>query len=110
VFLIPQPLTPVEVADLANRLEASGNTLEPSEIEALTAAQRAELTAWLAAIETGNDPDVVPAWLVTMIESRSETPDTPDTDQTDRAEGDNAPTKPMKAKKRANGSGTAAEA
>lgn len=50
-FLLPQPLTAVEVADLINRLQEAGEDPSPDDIERWTRAQLAEVKQYLTDVE-----------------------------------------------------------
>lgn len=72
-FLVPQPLTAIEVADLIGRLSAADLAIAPEEIEAWKQTQLADAKAWLAQVEavksakgdavTFDDLPAVPEWL-----------------------------------------------
>lgn len=50
-FLLPQPLTPIEIADLANRLADEDLAIDAEMIGAWTKAQTAEVMDWLTRCE-----------------------------------------------------------
>jgi hypothetical protein len=73
-FLVPEPLTPIEVADLIGRLDACGHTVDADEVEAWKLTQLSDIRAWLSAVEAVkaekgeavvfDDLPPAPEWLV----------------------------------------------
>lgn len=73
-FLVPQPLTPVEVASCIERLSAEGVEVDEADVEGWSLRQRAEVTAYLEASAriraekgdavTYDDLPEPPEWLV----------------------------------------------